>query len=389
MAVSIAKVPRSQDATNVTNSLPTEVIQYMYSFLPIHGILSLSQISRRFHNAYMGHQLPILEKSVRESYGPIPDLVKLVVANEPDIRSRAKLLSARNRASAHVRRIIQVPEKPTLTVELIFKMIQYGEIAEQWVEVWPRIHWREDSENRRLLEPHEQTRLRAAVYRFWTYNSLFHHNPFHPSVVEDPTRLTMARPWDDDPRLMYLRTYNTLDILLLDEFARNMHQVIGKDLCPSNATIMKRYQHFSRKAVDSMGWGEDYSHGRLVQVLMKLRPREILYLLEHTTTKAERINYLVIEGGKFQDTPSTLSSAINTVKHGRNFAPLGYFGRNLYWGIVDPPTPRTPIVGGLQVDLAALSKDANPDGAWPKSRDQFLPPDGAWVDDEDSDGGVL
>ncbi|KAL3421275.1 F-box domain-containing protein [Phlyctema vagabunda] len=361
------------------NRLPIEVIQYMYGFLPIKDILALSQTCQRFHMAYIGHQIPILHQAVTRCYSPISDVVKLVCANEPDMRPRAKLLSARNRAAAHVRRVIQIPEHPILTLDMIIKICSYGEVARKWVEIWPRLRWREDSDNRRLLRPHEQVRLRQAIYRSWTYNSLFHHSPFHPSVVEDGTSLISTRPWSDDPRLSLLRTYSTLDLVQLYEFCDTMHQVIAFDLCPSTTTILERCpQQISAKSIESMSWGEGYPYQRLVLILEKLRPRELLHLFENTTTKAERMNYLIVDGGHLRDTPSTLQPAIEIVTRGRRFhwRERDKYGKEIGWGITDIRQPD-------HYDFVSLSRDANPDGAWPFPLSDDA---AAAADDSDSDG---
>lgn len=343
-------------------NLPTEVIQYLYSFLPINDILALSCTSRHFHMAYVGRQLPILEEAVVNYYGPIRDLVKLVIANEPDTRSRARLLTSRNRAAAHAKRLIQVPEHPPLTLDIIRKIVPYGEVARKWVGVWPRIRWIKDSDNRRLLKYDEQIRLRRAIYRFWTYNSLFHHSPFHPTVVEDSPSSISTRPWSDDPRLTLLRTYPTLELVQLYEFSDAMHRLLEMELFPSASTVMERYpQDLSSKAIESLSWDDGHPHRKLILVLKKLRPRELLHLFEETSTKDQRMKYLRDEGGPLIDTPSTLQPAIEIVTRGRrfNWRERDVFGKEIGWGITDLPCKFE------HYDWYKLSHDDNPDGTWP------------------------
>lgn len=159
-----------------------------------------------------------------------------------------------------------------------------------------------------------------------------------------------------------LRTHSTLDLIRIAEFYGTIHQLIEVDLCPSNTTIMERYAcSLSSKAIENMGWGEDYSHQKLVLVLMKLRPRELLHLLEKTSTKSERMNYILSEGGTLMDTPSTMRVAIGIVARGRTYNWHGdEYGRDVNWSITDAPGK-----GPDFYDFYNVSRDANPDGAWP------------------------
>ncbi|PSS14805.1 hypothetical protein M430DRAFT_142001 [Amorphotheca resinae ATCC 22711] len=336
--------------------LSTEILQKIYEYATVQDVLHLAQTSKRNYRAFLGRRMPILETAMYNSYSPLPELVKLVIANEPD-KSR-KLLSTEIRRNATVNRIIETRELPRMTIELIIKMVQYGKVADRWTEVYPRIRWRQNSNNRRLLRPHEQERLRGAIYRYWTYNSMFHDQVF---LQYDPD-LPRSR---DDPRLRLLRTYSTIQLIQLTEFLDKMQQIIQVDLYPSNAMIRSQYsQPVPPKTLANMGWGEGEQHKRLVLDLMKYSPSDLLHLFENTTTKSQRLDHLLVQGQHFLDAPATLRDSIAIVNFQRQNGvdiDTNIFDEDIEWGVIDPPDDNG---GGDWGVHARWAHDASVTGSW-------------------------
>ena len=152
--------------------LSTEILQKICEYTTIQDLLHLAQTSKRNYRIYLGRRTHLLGRAVQNSFSPLPDLYKLVISNEPD-KSR-KPLGTEIRRNIIVGRIIETQDTPKLSIELIMKMVEYGKVADRWAELYPQIRWRHNSNDRRLLRPHEQERLRGAIYRYWTYNILFH-----------------------------------------------------------------------------------------------------------------------------------------------------------------------------------------------------------------------
>lgn len=245
--------------------LSTEILQKIYEYAGVCDVIHLAQTSKKNYRAFLGRRLHILELAMYNSYSPLPELVKLVAANEPD-KSR-KLLSTELRRNATVNRIIQAQGVPKMTMELIIQMVRYGKVADRWAELYPRLRWRDDSSNRRFLRPHEEERLRGAIYRYWTYSTIFHDQLF---IHHDPDLPRST----NDPRLRLLRTYSTMELVQLTEFIDKMQQVIQVDLYPSNAMVRSQYLHpVPPKALANMGWGDGAPHRCLVLDLMKFSPR--------------------------------------------------------------------------------------------------------------------
>jgi hypothetical protein len=221
-----------------------------------------------------------------------------------------------------------------MTLDLIIKVVQYGKVADKWSEIYPRVRWRDNSSNRRFLRPHEQERLRGAIYRYWTYNTVFHDQLF---IHYDPD-LPRTR---DDPRLRLLRTYSTIELVQLTEFLDKMQQIIQVDLYPSNAMIRSQYlQPVPPKALANLGWGDGDQHKCLILDLMKYSPSDFLHLYENTTTKSQRLDYLFVQGKDFLDAPATLRDSIAIVNGQRNTGisiNTSIFDEEIEFGIIDHP----------------------------------------------------
>jgi hypothetical protein len=317
--------------------ISTEILQKIYEYATVKDVIHLAQTSKKNYRAFLGRRLHILELAMYNSYSPLPELVKLVIANEPD-KSR-KLLSTELRRNATVNRIIQTQGVPKLTIELIVKMVQYGKVADRWSEIYPRVRWRLNSSNRRFLRPHEQERLRGAIYRFWTYNTIFHDQLF---IHHDPD-LPRSR---NDPRLRLLRTYSTIELVQLTEFIDKMQQIIQVDLYPSNAMVRSQYLHpVPPKALANMGWGDSHQHKCLVLDVMKYSPYDFLHLYENTTTKSQRLEYFFMQGKQFMDAPATLRDSIAIVNLQRKTGieiDTNIFDEEIEFGVIDYPDDARP-----------------------------------------------
>lgn len=290
--------------------LSTEILQKVYEYATITDVIHLSQTSKKNYDAYLGRKLPILRRAFYNSaYGPYPALLKVAISGEPS--TMRKPLGTEIRRNATLHRVIYTRDMPILTFDLIVRMVEYAKVACKWVEIYPQLRWRYDSNNRRLLRPHEQERLRKAIYQYWTYTNLF-HDQVYCEFDPDPTLSRSARSNShEDPRLRLLRTYSTIDLVRLSEFIDKMQQLLEIDLYPSNLTIQWRYgQSLPPKAFTKLSWGERDEHVRLIDHLMKFSPADFLHLNLHTTSKQERLDYTVAKGKWFVNTPATWHYAL-------------------------------------------------------------------------------
>jgi hypothetical protein len=294
--------------------LSTEIIQKIYEYANLEDVVHLAQSSKKNYRTFLGRRMPILERAMHNSYSPLPDLLKLVISNEPD--KTRKPVGTEVRRNAILSRIIQITEIPKLTLELLKKMVIYGRNAEKWTEIYPQLRWRFGSSNRRLLHKHEKERLRRAIYHHWTYSSLFYDRTYLEYSPDAPHARLRDNP---DPRLRLLRTYSTIELVQLSEFLGHMIQLVEHDLFPSNSIVQERYaQLLPGRALAKIGWGDGGAYMRLVRDVMKLNPADLLHLVENTTTKSERAEFVFARGEWFADAPASMNVALSAVVQERD-----------------------------------------------------------------------
>ncbi|PBP23814.1 F-box domain protein [Diplocarpon rosae] len=91
-------------------------------------------------------------------------------------------------------------------------------------------------------------------------------------------------------------------------------EILESDLYPSNSIVQDHYSHsLPARALAKMAWGEGNEYRRLVRDIMKLSPADILHLVENTSTKTERMDFLFAKEACFGDVPATMNYALSTV----------------------------------------------------------------------------
>lgn len=381
------------------NQLSTEIIQKIYECAAVKDVLSLSQTSKKNFEAYLGRQLPILQKAIyNSSYSPFPELVKLCLSDASN--TIRKPLGTEVRRRYELDRVIRGGHNPNLTLNTIKRMVGYAEVAEKWVEIYPQLRWRYDSNNRRLLHPHERERLRKAIYQVWTYHNLF-HDQLYCEFAPEPPRQGLFHL--DDPRLRLARTWSTIDIVRQSEFVDKVLQLLEIEIFPSNTMLQHRYaQVLPTKTLQKMAWGDDYEHRLLADALGKLNPADALHLYLNTTTKDQRIEYLISKGKWFVMNPSTFASTLSSIVHGartafgqpaheppylpsshRRLAPpyVDLSDRDVEYGIVDCCEGDSKNYFATHV----FTNDANPNGDVLLEIDPTIGYDSLWMD-ENTDG---
>jgi hypothetical protein len=127
---------------------------------------------------------------------------------------------------------IVCPEKIKLNGNNLLEIAQLAKVIDWWVDVYPRLRWRDHPEDRRCLKSDEESRLRMAIARLWLYSHYFHGNYWrsshHPKL------------FDRDTRLHHVRLLTTQEIHELDDLWSIMYETISKDLCSSPGTVYRR-----------------------------------------------------------------------------------------------------------------------------------------------------
>lgn len=295
--------------------LSTELLQRIYEYSDLIDILHLSQTSKKNYNALRGRRVPLLRQALDDEYGPIPSLVKLVISD--DSTKGSSVIGTGKRRDIAVDRILKVPDEPYLSVQLLSKMLKLGRLASRWVDIFPQFRWRLDYQNRRFLRPHEQQRLRRAIYHYWTYGNLFHDeiytkfNPNLPSLPDPRSWLPSPPPViNSDPRLRLIESYTTIELVQLNEFLQHVVKLIEIDLYPSDSVIQAQH-NFTPQAVEKIAWGDGLEHRDLVKSLLRYNPLDLIYLYDKTFTKSERAEYMRARGLGFNNAfePSRFATA--------------------------------------------------------------------------------
>ncbi|KAB8292243.1 hypothetical protein EYC80_007985 [Monilinia laxa] len=263
--------------------------------------------------------LPIIRQALENAYGPIPSLVKLVISDES---TKAKsVIGTGIRRDNTLDRILKVSDEPSLPSHLLVKMVKFGRVASRWVEIFPQFRWRVDYQNRRFLRPHEQRRLRQAIYNYWIYSNLFHddiYTNFNPDLPSDPDSqhatmfmnfMPSPPPENGDHRLRLIQSFTTIEIVQLKEFLQHVVKLIEIDLYPSDSTIQAQH-NFTSQAVEKIAWGDGAQYRDLVRDLLKYNPVDLVYLYDQTFTKSERAEYMCARELGSNHTPATLGQAI-------------------------------------------------------------------------------
>jgi hypothetical protein len=307
--------------------LPVELIQKIYkSCYDVRSVISLSKTCKQFHAAFESSQkLNILQIVIRRDFDPLEEAIQVVTYNESEPAYQYR--------------------DPAISLALIKQLYTVGSTVNKWCDIWPLLRWREDTSSRRLLLPHELTRLRRALFRYWLYTVAYHSPQFlsldhgFPIASASDRRLTFIRRYDDD------------EIMELAEVQWVFEQMVHNDICPTNAMLHRRYlqttpghnglffgnyETFSMhgpsgdkirykvsvydlpKKLAHEAWGNYEQQAGTVADIMKLSPEHLLRLRD-LGCKKERVEYLETLKEGFHEHPGTFRDALEAVMAEKNF----------------------------------------------------------------------
>ncbi|KAK3069788.1 hypothetical protein LTR53_011603 [Teratosphaeriaceae sp. CCFEE 6253] len=302
------------DGAMALYTLPNEILTHIFTALPtLDSVLALSATCSHLRRLYHGSQrLTILAAVVDRQYGPLHDMVQICTYNASQ--------------PAHL------PRSVPLSDALLAQLLPIGRCAQQWEELYPLKKWKNDYASRRLLTPPERRRLRRALYRLWHFTRAF-HNRNHPRHARRLPAALAART----ALLQHLPTRALAEMLDVHHILRD---VLANNVCPSNGKVRQKlqkrypehppgrsagfaihlnypppstnwcdtadwlntsalissakYTHHARLQQTSRyhdasleGWGDDINHYYVVEDMLKLDPRQILFLRDHCPLKSQ------------------------------------------------------------------------------------------------------
>lgn len=363
----------AQDGPPSLEIMPVELLVQIFTELDLEDALALAKTSlllaRVFKDNWNSILLPILSRE----FSPVESLLRIP---HPDYEDRP--LSAWHRPRTYFGGILiskeeikEVDDKKAFPdgkalPELRFErkhmgtLIRRCRVVKKWEYDFPSLRFSEHDFKRRLLKPHENERLRHALYAWWHYAWLFHRDHEGPSWAR-----SRGMP---DIRCNNLRQMTTLQLYQLQDLWKTLRAEVSR-LCPSVSKLLREEvtdlpaffimslltgwqgDHITPDYAERVGWGDGDQNRRIVATFMKLAPDGLLHLCSDPQLTASRESLIrqtrfVLHPG-IENGFESLSDALWTVLQERTahnssetgleeyLAEGGYPG--LHGGILDVP----------------------------------------------------
>ncbi|KAI8624592.1 hypothetical protein F5Y19DRAFT_467693 [Xylariaceae sp. FL1651] len=354
-------------------AVPMEIILDIMELMSPRELCNFGQTNKHFFQIFTDKQAHILLKILRQC-PELEILLFLYTANEMDFHpdrmlhprtitftftsegaDENKIFLMRSPVGWKKGKLV-CPEKIKLNVFDLMEISKLVKVVDWWVEVYPRLRWRDHPEERRCLKLDEEARLRKALARWWLYSHYFHGNY---------RRNTHApKKFDEDVRLHHMRILTTQEIHELDDLWSTMYETISKDLCSSPGKVYRP----TGSVVELIPWGKNGDrHPSIVNTYLKLGPDLIKYFLEHCYryNKKYLIKTITNSTNMLLFDRETLSMSISTVLEER--------------AILNPdhtnPLPRMGITNEDRAspgECEAWNNDSWPSGFPPITKDEIL-----------------
>ncbi|TGJ80700.1 hypothetical protein E0Z10_g8064 [Xylaria hypoxylon] len=362
----------AQDPSSPIGTVPIEVILEIMEVMGPGDLTNFGLVNKRFHQIFTDKRAYILLKILRNR-PELELLLHLYAANQNDFLPDRmlhpltvsfsfnsddgpgdKTFLMRSPVDWKNGKIV-CPEKIKMNAFDLIGVAQLVKVVDWWVEIYPRLRWRDHPEDRRCLKSEEESRLRKAIVRWWLYSHYFHGNYWRNTHA--------PKKFDKDARLHHVRILTTEEIHELDDLLGIIYETISKDLCSSPGKVHSG----TSSVVELVPWGKNGDrHPAIVNTYMKLEPDLLKYFLEHCYRYSK--DYLIM--AITNSTPDllfdreTLSMSIATVLEERS--------------ILDQDRPKTyPAMGIIAEDRAnadeckAWNHDAWLTGFPPITKDQL------------------
>ncbi|KAI1076507.1 hypothetical protein F5B20DRAFT_319069 [Whalleya microplaca] len=338
------------------NSLPEELALEIMKLLPHTDLCNLALVSKRLRGIIKESLHLLLGTSLRcqpefetllllhtfDKLGLQPEAImypRNVYYDYTGLEHRAKMPLLEGEPLQLRRRTIK-PQTLVVDRSDMVKISNSAKIIDWWVDAYPRLHWRDDSSNRRSLRPAEVARLRMAIARLWFYSSR-HHGVRHRTP-------TQPKPWSNDRRLYHVRGLSTNELFELLSVQRTLGETIRRDLCSSVKQVDE----------DPVPWGlEDGRDFWIVSTYLKLDPQRLRSFLLRYPIGSKRSSIVLDVSREMRDFSfckdiETLQISIWTILFERGVIQGGSFYPRL--GIVDEERV---------LKSASLDDDASPTGS--------------------------
>ncbi len=236
----------TQISISPIETVPIEVILEIMEVMGPGDLTNFGFVNKRFHQIFTDKRAQILLKILRNR-PELELLLHLYTANQNDFLPDRMLhpltvsfsfnFDGAPGDNIYLMRSpvdwkngkIVCPEKIKMNVYDLVGIAQLVKVVDWWVEIYPRLRWRDHPEDRRCLKSEEESRLRKAIARWWLYSHYFHGNYWRNTHA--------PKKFEKDARLHHMRILTTQEIHELDDLLGTMYETISKDLCSSPGKV--------------------------------------------------------------------------------------------------------------------------------------------------------
>lgn len=249
----------STEASACLTGLPTEILLDIYQHLDLKGIFQLSLANKSFLDFFEQRKATILLPILSKEFSPFDELLQVFTASASDLNVSEGLYKprgivfrrfpgdsgqvlaphaeaapdksardgyvpvakgrARSSSSASLSKTVVLTERDLVPI------LKQCQVVRQWERLFPQMRWFHEPENCRSLRPHESSRFRRALYRWWLYGIYFHGDFPRP-------RAGLPEPNVDDIRTSQMRHHPTSELLELMDLVETMKDVVLHYICP-------------------------------------------------------------------------------------------------------------------------------------------------------------
>ncbi|KAI1104459.1 hypothetical protein F4804DRAFT_191688 [Jackrogersella minutella] len=367
-------------------SLPAEILLQIMEEMTPSALSDFALSCKRFFNIFIGHKDPLMA-TVLKGLPEFNTMLYLFTADKdelhPDRMLHPRVIDFNTGsdiinfmqpdAASNLAEVPQIMLDPGDVVEL-WNLVT---IVDWWVELYPRLRWRELPLDRRCLRAKEEVRLRKAIARWWLFAHFHHGFSYYYRSFQQPNK------WSTDTRLQHIRSMSTGEICELGDLWEVLKDTVSKDLCSSPERVCLCQ---SPDGVDLVPWGADdgHRHQTIVNTYMKLAPDQLKYFLTVYTGWQKGMAAKAISKctRDFRRDTETLSVSINKVLQERmTVKELPTTSSIPRFGIVDEDR-------ASDQDIAEWVDDAWLDGKVPLTESQIvvLPRDASLIVTRGDDG---
>lgn len=258
-----AMTPEATGTLDGLEGLPAEILLDIYRHLDVESVYLLAQTNSLFHGLLQRNRSQILLPILQREFSPFDELLQVYTASEEDLNylghtfqprriiyrrfpgdvagivlCRGGMAHQGSTVMAHFSEVhergkptmgatsLSRPRTVTLTERDLGPLLRYCMTVRKWEELYPRLHWFDEPENCRVLEPSEKEKLRRALCRWWLHARYFHGDHPRPRRGE-------PEPFVHDIRTSQMRVYPTSQLAELKALIVSVKNLIRHYIYPN------------------------------------------------------------------------------------------------------------------------------------------------------------